>query len=161
MGRRWGGVKGSTRYGRRDPKCSSARRLRMFREDTGAPNEGATCAWMAADEAVGCTRSFLTMWWSSQRLGCRGRPEPVGLYNANQACAWELNTGASHQTDNLTGTSAHTPQRSRSRKLSAMGHNRATQKRPPDNKRPAGCTQDEYHGLKQSPPVISFLVDNI
>ncbi|GFV21075.1 e3 ubiquitin-protein ligase RNF13 [Trichonephila clavipes] len=25
-----------------------------------------------ADEAVGCTRAFLTMWWSSQRLVCRG-----------------------------------------------------------------------------------------
>ncbi|GFT75814.1 uncharacterized protein TNCV_851201 [Trichonephila clavipes] len=41
---RWVAVKGSTRNGRRDPKCPSARRLRMVREDTGAPNEGATCA---------------------------------------------------------------------------------------------------------------------
>ncbi|GFW09739.1 uncharacterized protein TNCV_868021 [Trichonephila clavipes] len=39
-------------------------------------SEGATWAWMAADEAVGCTRAFLTMWWSSQRLVCRGCPEP-------------------------------------------------------------------------------------
>ncbi|GFX59797.1 uncharacterized protein TNCV_1778361 [Trichonephila clavipes] len=54
----------------------SARRLRMVREDTGAPYEGATCAWMVTDEAVGCTRAFLTMWRSSQRLICRGRPEP-------------------------------------------------------------------------------------
>ncbi|GFV09805.1 uncharacterized protein TNCV_2598591 [Trichonephila clavipes] len=53
----------------------SARRLRMARKDTGVPNEGATCSWMAADEAVGCTRAFLTMWWSSQRLVCRGHPE--------------------------------------------------------------------------------------
>ncbi|GFW78858.1 hypothetical protein TNCV_2058791 [Trichonephila clavipes] len=30
---RWVGVKGSTRNGRRDPKCPSARRLRMIRED--------------------------------------------------------------------------------------------------------------------------------
>ncbi|GFV12447.1 uncharacterized protein TNCV_1792261 [Trichonephila clavipes] len=60
--------------GRRDPKCHSARRLRMVREDTGAPREGATCAWMAADEAVGCTRAFFTMWWSSRRLVCRGHP---------------------------------------------------------------------------------------
>ncbi|GFU99578.1 hypothetical protein TNCV_4082991 [Trichonephila clavipes] len=44
---------------RRDPKCPSARRLRMIREDTEASSEGATCAWMAADEAVGCTRAFL------------------------------------------------------------------------------------------------------
>ncbi|GFX99888.1 uncharacterized protein TNCV_259251 [Trichonephila clavipes] len=56
------GVYGSTRNGHRDPKRPSARRLRMFREDTEVPNEGATCAWMAAEEAVGCTRAFLTMW---------------------------------------------------------------------------------------------------
>ncbi|GFV59865.1 uncharacterized protein TNCV_4739931 [Trichonephila clavipes] len=54
--RRWVDVKGSTRNGRRNP---SARRLRMVQEDTGAPNEGATCAWMAADEAVGCTCAFV------------------------------------------------------------------------------------------------------
>ncbi|GFT75084.1 uncharacterized protein TNCV_2244631 [Trichonephila clavipes] len=33
----------------------------MVREDTGAPNDSGTCAWMAADEAVGCTRALLTM----------------------------------------------------------------------------------------------------
>ncbi|GFV84575.1 uncharacterized protein TNCV_2481891 [Trichonephila clavipes] len=59
----------------RDPKCPSTRRLRMVREDTVAPNEGATCAWMAAYEEVGCRRAFLTMWWSSRRLVCQGRPE--------------------------------------------------------------------------------------
>ncbi|GFV83271.1 uncharacterized protein TNCV_1899971 [Trichonephila clavipes] len=74
--RRWLGVKGSTRNGHRDPKCPSARRLRMVQGDTGAPDEGFTCAWMAADEAVGCTRSFLTMWRSSLRLVSRGRPVP-------------------------------------------------------------------------------------
>ncbi|KFM68802.1 hypothetical protein X975_05742, partial [Stegodyphus mimosarum] len=74
--RQWLDIKGSTRNGRRDTICPSARRLRMVREDTGAPSEGATCVWMAADEAVGCTRAFLTMWWSSRRLVCRGRPEP-------------------------------------------------------------------------------------
>ncbi|GFV28126.1 uncharacterized protein TNCV_678141 [Trichonephila clavipes] len=63
--RRRVGVKGSTRNGRHDPKCPSARCLRMVREDTGAPSEGATCDWMAVDEAVGCTRAFFTMWWSS------------------------------------------------------------------------------------------------
>ncbi|GFT12086.1 uncharacterized protein TNCV_726701 [Trichonephila clavipes] len=62
---RWVGVKGSTRNRRRDPKCPSARCLRMVREDTGVPNEDATCAWMAADEAVGCACAFLTMWWYS------------------------------------------------------------------------------------------------
>ncbi|GFX08644.1 uncharacterized protein TNCV_61711 [Trichonephila clavipes] len=62
--------------GRRDPKCPSARYLRIVREDIGACSEGATCAWMVADEAGGCTRAFLTMWWSSRRLVCRGRLEP-------------------------------------------------------------------------------------
>ncbi|GFV69606.1 uncharacterized protein TNCV_4507211 [Trichonephila clavipes] len=38
--RRWVGAKGSTRNGRRYPKCPSARLLRMVREDTGAPSEG-------------------------------------------------------------------------------------------------------------------------
>ncbi|GFV06746.1 uncharacterized protein TNCV_1611591 [Trichonephila clavipes] len=60
--RQWVGVKGSSRNGRRDPKCPLARCLRMVREDTGAPGEGATCAWMANDEAVGCTHAFLWMW---------------------------------------------------------------------------------------------------
>ncbi|GFV73520.1 uncharacterized protein TNCV_1775481 [Trichonephila clavipes] len=72
---RWVGDKGSTRNGRRDPKCPSARRLRMVREDTGALCEGATCDWMVADEAVGCTRAFLTMWRSSRRLVYLRRPE--------------------------------------------------------------------------------------
>ncbi|GFV03423.1 uncharacterized protein TNCV_596311 [Trichonephila clavipes] len=43
---------------------------------TGAPSEGAICAWMATDEAVGCTRAFLRMRWSSRRLVCQGHPEP-------------------------------------------------------------------------------------
>ncbi|GFX20977.1 uncharacterized protein TNCV_80321 [Trichonephila clavipes] len=59
---RWVGVKGSTRNGRRDPKCPSTRPLRTVREDTGDPSEGAPCALIVADEAVGCTRAFLTMW---------------------------------------------------------------------------------------------------
>ncbi|GFW66469.1 uncharacterized protein TNCV_3309881 [Trichonephila clavipes] len=70
-----GRCQGQHRNGHRVPKCSSARRLRMVREDTGAPNEGATCAWIVTDEAVGCTRAFLTMWRFSRRLVCRGRPE--------------------------------------------------------------------------------------
>ncbi|GFT80422.1 hypothetical protein TNCV_2184741 [Trichonephila clavipes] len=40
---RWVGVKGSTRNGRHDSKCS-ARSLRMVRKDTGAPIENVTCA---------------------------------------------------------------------------------------------------------------------
>ncbi|GFS47166.1 uncharacterized protein TNCV_2053371 [Trichonephila clavipes] len=42
--RRWVDVKGSTRNGHHKPKCPSVRRLRMVREDTGVPNEDATCA---------------------------------------------------------------------------------------------------------------------
>ncbi|GFW89141.1 hypothetical protein TNCV_2685751 [Trichonephila clavipes] len=48
-----GGVKGSTHNRCSDPKCPSARCLRIVREDTGAPSEGATCARMVAGEAVG------------------------------------------------------------------------------------------------------------
>ncbi|GFS61647.1 hypothetical protein TNCV_4312981 [Trichonephila clavipes] len=55
------GCQGQHKNRHRDPKSSSVRRLRMVREDTGAPNEGANCAWMAADEAVICARAFLTM----------------------------------------------------------------------------------------------------
>ncbi|GFY11568.1 uncharacterized protein TNCV_4230371 [Trichonephila clavipes] len=60
--RRWMGIKGSTRNECCDPKCPSARRLRMVREDTGAPSEDSACACRVADEAVGCTQTFLTMW---------------------------------------------------------------------------------------------------
>ncbi|GFV63899.1 hypothetical protein TNCV_3787721 [Trichonephila clavipes] len=42
-----GRLKSSTRNERRNPKCPSARRLRMVREDTEAPNEGATYVKMA------------------------------------------------------------------------------------------------------------------
>ncbi|GFV81827.1 uncharacterized protein TNCV_1057161 [Trichonephila clavipes] len=79
--RRWLDVKGSRRNRRRDPKCLSARCLRMVREDTWTPSKGATCAWMAVDEAVVCTRAFLTMCWSSRRLVCQGRPE-TGLHTS-------------------------------------------------------------------------------
>ncbi|GFY05031.1 uncharacterized protein TNCV_561631 [Trichonephila clavipes] len=58
----WVRVKATTRIECHDPKCPSARRLSMVREDTCAPREDATYAWMAAVEAVGCTRSLLTMW---------------------------------------------------------------------------------------------------
>ncbi|GFV97645.1 uncharacterized protein TNCV_2041531 [Trichonephila clavipes] len=66
-----------TSNGCRYPKCPLARRFHMVPEDTEAPTEGATCAWIAAaDEAISCTRAFLTMWRSSQRLVSRGHPEP-------------------------------------------------------------------------------------
>ncbi|GFV89185.1 uncharacterized protein TNCV_4913841 [Trichonephila clavipes] len=74
--RRWVGVKGSSRNGHRDPKCLSARCLRMVREDTGGTDEGANGAWMAATETVVCTSAFFTMWGSSGRLVCLGHPEP-------------------------------------------------------------------------------------
>ncbi|GFU63458.1 uncharacterized protein TNCV_45041 [Trichonephila clavipes] len=69
---RWLGVKGSTRYERRDPKCPSARRIPMLREDTGVPDEGATCAWIAADEAIGSTCAILTMWRPSNDWSVEG-----------------------------------------------------------------------------------------
>ncbi|GFU62130.1 uncharacterized protein TNCV_2886471 [Trichonephila clavipes] len=47
--RRWMGVKGSTRIGHHDPKCPSARHLRMVREDIWTLSEGATCAWIAVE----------------------------------------------------------------------------------------------------------------
>ncbi|GFS71106.1 uncharacterized protein TNCV_5049091 [Trichonephila clavipes] len=86
--RRWVGVKGRTRNGRRDPKYPSARRLRMVQENTGAPSEGAICAWMVADEAVDCTRAFLPMWQSSRRMVCRGGPEPGFRVNDISQIHW-------------------------------------------------------------------------
>ncbi|GFW94990.1 hypothetical protein TNCV_1464881 [Trichonephila clavipes] len=56
-----GGVNRWASRAAHDPKCPSARRLRMVRKDTEAPSEGATYAWMAADEEVGCKRAFPTM----------------------------------------------------------------------------------------------------
>ncbi|GFX61403.1 uncharacterized protein TNCV_4894471 [Trichonephila clavipes] len=64
---------GSKRKGYRDPKCPSARRIRMAPEDTRASSEGANCAWMAADEAIGCKRAFRSMWQSSRRMVYRVR----------------------------------------------------------------------------------------
>ncbi|GFY28230.1 transposable element Tcb1 transposase [Trichonephila clavipes] len=64
------GVKDSTRNGHRDPKCPSARRLHMVREDTGAPSEGATCASMTADEAVGFTRKSVVVLDETKQLQC-------------------------------------------------------------------------------------------
>ncbi|GFW96339.1 uncharacterized protein TNCV_1823721 [Trichonephila clavipes] len=84
---RWVGVKGSTNNGRRDLKCPSARCFCMVREDTWA-SEGATCAWMAINDAVGCTRAFLTMWRSSRRLVYRGRPEPGLCVNDISCIYW-------------------------------------------------------------------------
>ncbi|GFU01135.1 hypothetical protein TNCV_2835021 [Trichonephila clavipes] len=63
-------------------------RPRMVREDTGVSYEGVTCAWMAADEAVGCTRAFITMWRSSRRLVCRGGPEPDVRVNDISGIHW-------------------------------------------------------------------------
>ncbi|GFU20400.1 uncharacterized protein TNCV_2521711 [Trichonephila clavipes] len=73
--RRWVGFKGSTRNVRRDPKCPTTSHFCMVRENTRVPSEGVTYAWMAEDEAFGCTRAFLTIWGSSRRLVFRC-PEP-------------------------------------------------------------------------------------
>ncbi|GFT07087.1 hypothetical protein TNCV_1416071 [Trichonephila clavipes] len=74
----------------------------MVREDTRVSNEGATCAWMAADETVGCMRAFLTMWRPSGRLVCRGRPEPGLCVNDISLIHWSqhlLLTTQSEQTN--------------------------------------------------------------
>ncbi|GFX27013.1 uncharacterized protein TNCV_803131 [Trichonephila clavipes] len=89
--RRWVNVKGSTRNKRRDPKCPSARRLCMVQEDTGATNEGSICASITANEAVCRTRAFLTMWWSSRRLVCRGLPESDLHVNDMSRIHWSQN----------------------------------------------------------------------
>ncbi|GFX29832.1 hypothetical protein TNCV_4749611 [Trichonephila clavipes] len=47
----------------------------MVQEDTWASSEGATCVWMVANGAVGCTCAFLMMRQSSRRV-CRERPVP-------------------------------------------------------------------------------------
>ncbi|GFX93133.1 hypothetical protein TNCV_4760121 [Trichonephila clavipes] len=60
--RRKVGVKSSSRNRHRNPKFSLARRNCMVREDTMALSEGATCAWMAIDEAVGCNQTLLMTW---------------------------------------------------------------------------------------------------
>ncbi|GFU91730.1 uncharacterized protein TNCV_1795981 [Trichonephila clavipes] len=75
-------------YGHRDPKCLYARCLRMVREGTGAPSEGATCAWMEVDEVVVSTCAFHTMWQSSQRLVCRGCLEPGLRVNGIYRIHW-------------------------------------------------------------------------
>ncbi|GFX64889.1 uncharacterized protein TNCV_450271 [Trichonephila clavipes] len=63
--RRWVGVRAAHVMGVSISNVLQQSALRMVREDTGAPNEGATCGWMAADEEVECTRAFLTIWRSS------------------------------------------------------------------------------------------------
>ncbi|GFW43033.1 uncharacterized protein TNCV_1474291 [Trichonephila clavipes] len=72
--RRWVGVKSSTSNGRRDPNVLQPRAFMWFEKTQGILLK-VLPVWMAAHEAVGCTRAFLTMWWS-RRLVCRGRPEP-------------------------------------------------------------------------------------
>ncbi|GFS88019.1 uncharacterized protein TNCV_3929941 [Trichonephila clavipes] len=71
--RRWVGVKNSTQFGHRDPKCLSGWRRHR------APNEDDSCAGMASDEAVGCTCAFLTMWLCSRLQVFLVLPEP-GLH---------------------------------------------------------------------------------
>ncbi|GFW62415.1 hypothetical protein TNCV_290891 [Trichonephila clavipes] len=51
-------VKGSTRNGS-DPKCPSARHLRIFQEDIVGPTERANCTWMTADQALAVRVHFL------------------------------------------------------------------------------------------------------
>ncbi|GFX20255.1 uncharacterized protein TNCV_1438141 [Trichonephila clavipes] len=66
----------STRNGRRDTRCLSAKRLVRVRENTGTRSEGSAFVWTVANEAVGSTRECRMMWRSSRRLVYRGRPGP-------------------------------------------------------------------------------------
>ncbi|GFW79098.1 uncharacterized protein TNCV_3631291 [Trichonephila clavipes] len=91
------GFKASTRNGRYDPKCPSARPLSYGSRRHRTPSEGATIVWIAADEAVVCTRAFLTMWRSSRRLVFRGRV----LSNPDQ-CVNDI-----HLSDPLVPTPSH------------------------------------------------------
>ncbi|GFV51924.1 uncharacterized protein TNCV_1322771 [Trichonephila clavipes] len=59
-----------------------------FEKTQGPPNEGATCSWMAANEAIGCTCAFLTMCRSSRRLVCRGSPDPGLRVNEISRIHW-------------------------------------------------------------------------
>ncbi|GFV19038.1 hypothetical protein TNCV_4759231 [Trichonephila clavipes] len=71
------------------------------------PSEGATCAWMAANEVVGCTCAFVTMWRSSRRLVCRGSPDPSFL---NPTGVVEVNsTGADRAIMTREGSSEGAP----------------------------------------------------
>ncbi|GFV99223.1 uncharacterized protein TNCV_1511961 [Trichonephila clavipes] len=72
----------------------------MVQEDTGAPNEGDTCGWMATDEAIGCTRAFPTMWRSSRPLVYRGRPQPGLRVNDMSRIHW-LHTSSQHNHSGL------------------------------------------------------------
>ncbi|GFS65677.1 uncharacterized protein TNCV_3853331 [Trichonephila clavipes] len=77
----WRHICGSDRPGRvvtvqRQSYDTLAVHLHMVREETGVPKEDSACLWMVADKEVGCRCAFLTIWWSSRRLVCRGRPEP-------------------------------------------------------------------------------------
>ncbi|GFW95910.1 uncharacterized protein TNCV_1625701 [Trichonephila clavipes] len=82
------GTESSTRNGRRDPKCPSARHLCLGPEDALGPSEGATCVWMAVNEVVGCTPAFYTMGWSSRRLVCRMCSEPGHRVNDISRIHW-------------------------------------------------------------------------
>ncbi|GFW78130.1 uncharacterized protein TNCV_136001 [Trichonephila clavipes] len=81
------GVKGSRRNGRRHPQCPSTRCLYIVREDTGNPSEGATCAWILADEAVGRTRAFFMMWHSFRQF-FGGHPGPDFRINDISRIHW-------------------------------------------------------------------------
>ncbi|GFS62264.1 uncharacterized protein TNCV_5031411 [Trichonephila clavipes] len=63
--RRWVGIKSSTRNGAAISNVLQPGAFVWFEKGTGDPCEGATCAWMAADLAAGCTHAFLTMYRSS------------------------------------------------------------------------------------------------
>ncbi|GFS60421.1 uncharacterized protein TNCV_946801 [Trichonephila clavipes] len=65
---RWVGVKGSIHNRRRDPKCPSARRLRIVREDTEPPVKVLLVPGYGPMKHLDVRVHFLRWGWSSRRL---------------------------------------------------------------------------------------------
>ncbi|GFX48737.1 uncharacterized protein TNCV_408441 [Trichonephila clavipes] len=57
-------------------------------------------------EAVGYTRAFLTMWWSSRRLVCRGTPGPGLRVNDISRIDWSQHLFTT-QSERLNGKASH------------------------------------------------------
>ncbi|GFV75591.1 uncharacterized protein TNCV_2240401 [Trichonephila clavipes] len=88
------GIKGGTRNMHREPKCYLFWRFRMVREDTGAPNESATCACMESNEAVSCTIvAAVAEWYRYRTVACfvtGSSPVPLKTRRVGQRCMLNL-----------------------------------------------------------------------
>ncbi|GFX54941.1 hypothetical protein TNCV_3318581 [Trichonephila clavipes] len=72
----------------------------MVREDTVASSEDSTSAVIGADEAVGCTRAFLSMWQTFRRLFCRGLKNLVYVQRTSLGSTGR-NTSSQHNQSGL------------------------------------------------------------